>query len=646
MAKSTRKSLQLKQICIGMLVLASVASGQQQWSSPVSGIFGDSSGWLGGLIPNLLSTATSTISAVGSPFTVVVNAATSLASPLTLGGVGSNPTLLIDGVLMNVPALNFVSGTIQLVNGGALNVAGGLVVNNAASNVVINAATGTIGTLASPISVLAGKLVVTGSTVLQNSIQVASNGLLVLNGAHAMSTCSFSGSGIVQVEGSLTIQEGAGECSFDQFHMKGGRIVGENSDGSASQKVRINKMKIVDDLPMEIDGITVNVGNVTMKAGSIKTTGNGKLAVLGSLFAPVVGVATLSGNIYTSGGLFVQTGSLFMNQAVITSPVVVSPNSYLYMHDTVFASGSIDNQGNIQVSGNVSLSPDAGAQIDINGGSMNFTAGLRVDSGKVNFNDVTAEGQVTVGEKGLLMLNSVSWANPIVYNSGIVYVSDILSLTGPTQIYGGGIYSYFRNKGRVDVDSELVLDGEMKLEGIFNVSSKGRFNLNGRHALSGNLVVGGDLEVTGALHVGENSMKIEGDLHIQEEGAFEITSKANAHVRGFYLSSGSTYAVNLMQPQQTPVLNVGNVAYLNGNVVFSVGPTYPFELGYQQVFMNYFRKSGNFTHAETSPHNPDYEHRVVYGEKSASFQVAEASSGVRKVVGILGIVLFLGFMWA
>eukprot|EP01119_Soliformovum_irregulare_P018646 TRINITY_DN5764_c0_g1_i1.p1 TRINITY_DN5764_c0_g1~~TRINITY_DN5764_c0_g1_i1.p1 ORF type:complete len:721 (-),score=287.97 TRINITY_DN5764_c0_g1_i1:22-2184(-) len=531
------------------LFMFSCVSGQT-WNGAHNGNWGSGGSWLGGLIPGLLgglgNTLGATINAVGQPFTVLVNQATTLTS-LTIGGIGSLPTLLIDGVVLNVPDLVLNSGNIRIINGGALNCSRGIIVNSTGLvniDVDVNVVTSLLGNL----KVLNGGLSLNGVISLASKIEVGLGAILHLNGSHSLSTCDVTGSGIVQLAGSLLLNGPNPICSIQTsiFQLLGGTI---SSVTGITKTLQCNQMSLVDNLVNTIDGCLITATDVIVKNGVINCINGGGLNVIGNLVATVTDVAKITGNLAVNGILDVKVGILVLEDILVAADISVDISAKLLLNNANCSRGLFNLNGLLEIQGILNIDAQVEAAVSILGGEIQVLGNILVNSGIFNLKNCTTRGPLSIALGAVVQVESVIWIATDILNAGTLIVDGLLQLPSTCNLLGLPGSSLL-NRGVIQAVADVNLLGLFNLNGVVNVSL-GNLNLRGSHVITDTCQVLGNLNLIDAvLNLNLGNLDVVGNIAVLGNSTLNSLFNLNAQLEisalGLDIAAGAT--VTLFNP--------------------------------------------------------------------------------------------------
>eukprot|EP01119_Soliformovum_irregulare_P006254 TRINITY_DN1807_c0_g1_i1.p1 TRINITY_DN1807_c0_g1~~TRINITY_DN1807_c0_g1_i1.p1 ORF type:complete len:705 (+),score=352.09 TRINITY_DN1807_c0_g1_i1:425-2539(+) len=541
-----------------ILLISSTVSAGSSWSNPISGLFGSSNSWLGGLLPGL--NVPTVISAIGDPFTVIVNEVTSLPS-LVLGGVGSAPTLLIDGVTLTVPDLLLVSGNIKIINGGILNCTNLLTINTTGIvniDVDLNIATKLLGNL----NILQGNLVLNGVIDLVAKIEVGLGGILCLNGTHTISTCDITGSGIVQLLGNLIIDPSNLICSIETsvFQLLGGTI-----SSVTSKTLQCNKLAILDDLINTVDGCLIVAADVVINAGVLDCINGGGLNVIGNLVASVsANVAKITGLLNVNGLIDLKVGVLILENILVQADISVDIAAKLLFNNANCTRGIFNLNGLLEIQGILNINAQLQAAISILGGEIQVLGNILVNSGIFNLKNCTTNGPLSIAQGAILQLEAVIWVATDILNAGTVIVDGLLQLPSTCNLTGlPG--STLLNKGIISAVADINVLGLLNLNGIINVTL-GNLNLKGSHVISDTCQILGNVNlIESVLNVQLGNLQVLGNVVVGSKSSLisllDVNANVNVSVLGLDILADASAIVS------NPLTVLGMVTVRNGGLL-------------------------------------------------------------------------------
>lgn len=294
------------------------------------------------------------------------------------------------------------------------------------------------------------------------------------------------------------------------------------------------------------------VGTVNMGGGSLTTT----TAVLGTGEGTTTGTLNLSGGTFTSGSLVVGHGLVHAGtgDGAGTGTVNISDGTAQINGNVTLGTGTAASSGTINLTGgamNVTGNVTGGvgtSSVNVDGGELDVTGDLRVDSLRVGFNGRTASalvsGGVVVDGTGTLYVgyrNSAS-VNPSNQTQGMLDLSVADSVTLNTSTMTVGLLS---------AEVNTLTEGTLRLsaEGVNNISATtitiGDSTAGVSPTVRGFLVLGEDNTIrTDALYLGRR--KAQGTMSIAAGGTLDLAglsgAKANLYIG--YCDTTTTATIN------------------------------------------------------------------------------------------------------
>lgn len=433
--------------------------------------------------------------------------------------IGSSGTVTLNSDLHVAGNLNVMGGALSVGTNGHLFIDGTMAFNGTGSLATSTASSISVGGSGSQ-----GTLVLTGSSVGDLSVNIASGGSVSL------------GADLV-VDGALSVTDGTLSLSGHNLTING--MVAVSGSGALGGSVNSN--------------ITVNgsgsVGSFSL-SGSAHTIHDLNLNINGS-----GGTVTVGSDLTVAGALHLQSGMLALGNHNLT----VSGYVDAIGTGTISSTGGTDitingtgNMGTIEFSSTGSVVGDL--NIDVNGGNGTIALGsdvtvqgtLFLTGGQLALNghDLTINGSIDAGGSGNIAASAQS---DITVNgsgsAGTIEFSDTAStLHSLTLNIGGG-------NGSISLGSDATISGTLTL-------TSGSLSLNGNQ-----------LTISGSANAGGS-----GSIMVDNASGITLTGSGNMGSLAFSGTSLGSLTVNTSGSGGSITLNSdltidGTLALTNGNII-------------------------------------------------------------------------------
>jgi probable HAF family extracellular repeat protein len=507
------------------------------WSGGASGNWSNAANWSGATVPN---------SAAAEAFITTANTTVSLDANETVGElvIAHGDTLNITdgksltvtdaggfnaaGFIDNTGTINvtstgdltalLVSGNVELLNGGTVKLAGGVIMgsglNDANPNTLVNAndfiegyGTDNVGTYHYSTFNMTNE---TGGVIQAN---VSGQTLEIDAG-------TFQNNGTLEAINGGTLQFGPTLANFVTFNDGGGLIWAENNS-------------------------TIRLGQTgTISTGTLMTTGSGQIVTPGNIvFQNVTNDGTLNG---TDGSIVGLSGT-FTNSGIVT---VNSTGDITLLSSsgsvTLTGSGTINLTGGATLAGGDYLSVGGGSFItptldNINntiegGGPVNAEQPPSVNYQLINEASGTVNANVS-GEPLVLNGQIENFGLLEASNSGTLQLGAVQNIGGTIEALNGSTVSLGANSR---ISGTLTTSGTGQIVGtgvsLSNMTNAGQFVASGTTSLTGAIVNSGTISVTGTTSV----LALSGSTTLTGHGALNLSGAFIAGSSSGFVMSNST----------------------------------------------------------------------------------------------------------
>jgi len=536
------------------------------WKTAASGDWDTTTNWN----PTGVPIDTAILNNTGS-FTVTLTSFAGLSTSLTLGGTGSNPTLVITGRL-TVPTVTFISGKLELRSGGQLIVGTQLSIKG---NVDFN------------ISSTSGVYTNTGETVIASGVTLSTYGTFPLTktfrfnatnshiALHSTSdvggTTRFvgaAGSVIVYPDGILNVLA-LGLLNTTAVDFLGGKIQA-NPLLIINPPLYISIFNANTTVTMtKTDMILQQGGTLSLRAGgSINMDSESTLVNQGSI--DVQASTFITGALDNQNTINVaDSATLTIDGAANVGTVSLGSGSTLAISNASFGKGTITGGQTSQVT--------IAQQLHVNGNSQDVAEVLSVpttnqgsiiiDSGTLKLSSVSIGGSLSVNSPGKLVFNGATFTGSSITNSGTITTagagvqlnpsSSSLSITGTVP---GAIDASVAD---LQVTSgSLTLAGILGIAGTFNTASSTSISISGQTTTTASTTFTGTttVEAGGTLVIGSAT----------ETDTLSLTSGGTVTVNGGRLTINNALSLAASTLQINAQSVTCQTAAFNGNSEYHI----------------------------------------------------------------------------
>ncbi len=297
--------------------------------------------------------------------------------------------------------------------------------------------------------------------------------------------------------GIITNASGAIAVTSGALKLSGVQIDGGTISSSGSGTIEVNGPVTIDDGASVSGAITVDVNqtltlnDATFSSGII--TNDGKIAVATSTLNLAGGqidggtITNIGGTIEVSGPVTIDDG------ATLNGAITVDSGATLTLNGVTDTGGIITNKGVIDVTGTATL---AGGSID--GGTISNTGGINVTASIEIDGHASLDGSITVQSNSTLTLDDVTYSGTLTNSTNaVVQVDTTATLTLNTvTITGSGTLT---NNGTIDATAGTTkIEVSTDNEGTIVAEDRATSNLGGQVTGGGSVVIetGGIVDIS------------------------------------------------------------------------------------------------------------------------------------------------------